>query len=131
MAGMKLNSNLTLTWMLTGVLSLPALGLASDLEVEEFGMSIMDVFTITGRGTVLTGQVKSGTIVVGDTVCIPLSNGETAARTVDGIEMFRKILDRAEKGQMVGLLIQVDKKLVEKGALMHGDCELEEVPAQA
>ena len=45
--------------------------------------------------------------------------------------MFRKILDHAEKGQMVGLLIQLDKKLVEKGALMHGDCELEEVPETA
>lgn len=131
MVGMKLNCNLILTWMLTCVLSLPALGAASDLEVEEFSMSIMDVFTITGRGTVLTGQVKSGTIVVGDTVCIPLSNGETAARTVDGIEMFRKLLDRAEKGQMVGVLIQVDKKLVEKGALMHGDCELEKIPEPA
>lgn len=90
---------------------------------ETFSMQIMDAFSITGRGTVLTGQVASGAVVVGDPVCVPLQNGETAARKVDGIEMFRKVLDRAEKGQMVGILVQVDKKQVEKGAMLHGDCE--------
>jgi len=89
---------------------------------DEFSMKIMDVFTITDRGTVLTGQVASGSLAVGDQVCIPLADGETAARSVDGIEMFRKLLDRAEKGQMVGILVQVDKKQVAKGALLHSDC---------
>ena len=92
---------------------------------DEFSMQIMDVFSITGRGTVMTGQVAAGSLAVGDPVCIPLENGETAARAVDGIEMFRKLVDRAEKGQRVGVLVQVDKKLVRKGALLHGDCELE------
>ena len=58
-------------------------------------------------------------------VCVPLHNGDTAARTVDGIEMFRKVLERAEKGQMVGILVAVDKKLVEKGAMLEGGCEAE------
>jgi elongation factor Tu len=89
---------------------------------DGFSMKIMDVFTITGRGTVLTGQVASGSLTVGEQVCVPLQDGETAARNVDGIEMFRKMLERAEKGQMVGILVQVDKKQVEKGALLHTDC---------
>jgi elongation factor Tu len=96
---------------------------ANAVADDGFSMKIMDVFTITGRGTVLTGQVASGSLTVGDTVCVPLQGDEIAARTVEGIEMFRKLLDRAEKGQMVGILIDIDKKLVEKGALLHGDCE--------
>jgi len=90
---------------------------------DEFSMKIMDAFAVTGRGTVLTGQVASGSLAVGDTVCVPLQDGEFAARSVDGIEMFRKLLERAEKGQMVGILVQVDNKLVEKGAMLHSDCE--------
>ena len=93
---------------------------------DGFSMKIMDAFAITGRGTVLTGQVATGSLEVGDTVCVPLQDGETAAQTVDGIEMFRKLLERAEKGQMVGILVQVDNKLVEKGALLHSDCEAAE-----
>lgn len=93
---------------------------------DEFSMKIMDVFNITDRGTVLTGKVDTGFVVVGDSVCVPLTNGETAARTIDGIEMFRKLVERAEKGQWVGLMVQVDKNLVEKGALMQGGCEPED-----
>ena len=96
-------------------------------EEGEFSMGIMDVFSITGRGVVMTGQVASGSIVVGNHVCIPLTNGETAPRIIEGIEMFRKLLDRAEKGQRVGLLVQIDKDLVEKGALLHRNCDFEEV----
>jgi elongation factor Tu len=107
--------------------SAPLLASAADMEEGEFSMSIMDVFSIRDQGTILTGQVLSGSLVIGDVVCIPLKNGETAARTVEGIEMFRKLLDRAEKGQSVGVLVEIDKKLVEKGALLHPGCELEEV----
>ena len=92
---------------------------------DDFSMLIMDAFTITDRGTVLTGQIKSGSLSVGDTVCVPLTNGETAARKVDSLEMRREILARAEKGQIVGVLVQlIDRKLVEKEALLHNDCEL-------
>jgi elongation factor Tu len=94
---------------------------------DGFSMKIMDAFAITGRGTVLTGQVASGSLAVGDTVCVPLQDDEIAARTVDGIEMFRKLLDRAEKGQIVGILVQVDNKLVTKGALLHSNCEAVDV----
>jgi len=113
MAGLKLKNNFTLIWVLVGLLIVPVLAAAADTEKGEFSMSIMDVFSISGQGTILTGQVVSGFLVVGDAVCIPLKNGETAARTVEGIEMFRKFLDRAEKGQVVGVLVQIDKKLVE------------------
>jgi len=92
---------------------------------DGFSMKIMDAFSITGRGTVLTGQVASGSLAVGDPICVPLQNGETAARYVDGIEMFRRVFERAEKGQMVGILVQVDNKLVEIGALLHSNCKPE------
>jgi len=107
--------------------SAPVLASAADIEESEFSMSIMDVFSIRDNGTILTGQVASGSLVVGDVVCIPLKSGETAARTVEGIEMFRKFLDLAEKGQSVGVLVEIDEKLVEKGTLLHHNYELDEV----
>jgi len=90
---------------------------------DGFSMTVMDVFAVTGRGTIMTGQVASGSVAVGGTVCVPLENGETAALSVDGIEMFRKVLERAESGQMVGLLVKVDKKLVKRGTVLHDNCE--------
>jgi len=111
---------------MTGMLALLLFNLSFSVKVhadDEFSMKIMDVFSITGRGTVLTGQVAAGSLAVGDTVCVPLQDGEIAARSVDGIEMFRKLLERAEKGQMVGILVQVDNKRVEKGAMLHSDCD--------
>ena len=121
-------TNIKSFYQIAGTLATLVCSLSISAQVsadEGFSMKIMDVFAITGRGTVLTGQIATGSIVVGDPVCIPLTSGETAARKVDGIEMFRKILESAEKGQMVGLLVEVDKKLVVKGAVMHSDCELE------
>lgn len=119
-------ANLKSCSRVTGVLILLLFNLPFGAQAgvnDDFSMKIMDAFAITGRGTVLTGQVASGSLEVGDTVCVPMQNGETAAQTVDGIEMFRKLLERAEKGQMVGILVQVDNKLVEKGAMLHSDCE--------
>lgn len=119
-------ANLKSCSRITGVLILLLFNLPFGAQAgvnDDFSMKIMDAFAITGRGTVLTGQVASGSLEVGDTVCVPMQNGETAAQTVDGIEMFRKLLERAEKGQMVGILVQVDNKLVEKGAMLHSDCE--------
>lgn len=118
-------ANLKSCSRVTGVLILLLFNLPFGAQAgadDDFSMKIMDAFAITGRGTVLTGQVASGSLEVGDTVCVPMQNGETAAQTVDGIEMFRKLLERAEKGQMVGILVQVDNKLVEKGAMLHSDC---------
>ena len=95
-------------------------------ESAEFTMRVMDVFTITGRGTVLTGKVLSGSLVAGDVVCVPLRDGEFAARRVDSIQMTRKVIERAEEGQLIAVLLQVDKDQVEKNAVMHGDCKLDE-----
>jgi len=93
---------------------------------DNFGMTIMDVFSIRGTGVVLTGLVSSGVINVGDTVCVPLESGGTAAHKVGGLEMFRKLLERAEAGQNVGILIEgIDHKAVKKGGTLHSDCQLE------
>ena len=102
-------------------LLLPRLASAAD----DLSMLIMDAFTITDRGTVLTGQIKSGSVSVGDTVCVPLTNGDTAARKVDSIDVSRETVERAEEGQNVAVLVQlIDKDLVEEEALLHSDCEL-------
>ena len=89
-----------------------------------FSMPIQDSFKITGRGTVLTGKISSGTLSVGDTVCVPLQSGETLARTVTGIESFRKLLEKAETGVNVGVLVgEVDSKQVKVKAVLNGNCE--------
>ena len=93
-------------------------------DSDAFTMPIMDAFAISGRGTVMTGRVESGSIESGDTVCVPTTSGETLSRRVEGIEQFRKIMDRAEAGQIVGILVTaVNSKEVEKGAELNSDCE--------
>ncbi len=93
-------------------------------DADAFTMQIMDAFAISGRGTVMTGRVETGAIESGDTVCVPTTSGETLSRKVEGIEQFRKIMDRAEAGQMVGILVTaVNSKEVEKGAELNSDCE--------
>ncbi len=67
---------------------------------EAFAMRVMDVFAITGRGIVVTGIVKSGAISVGETVCI----GDGEPVRIEGIEMFRKVLERVAAGDNAGLL---------------------------
>lgn len=78
-----------------------------------FELTVEDVFSITGRGTVITGRVSSGTIRVGDDVTI-LPNG--ISTTITGIEQFRKSLDYAEAGDNVGLLLRgVSREDVQRG----------------
>ena len=125
---MKLKSRFALIWVLAGLLIVPVLAAAADTETGEFSMKIMDVISFGGHGIMLTGQVKSGSAVAGVTVCSPLKNGESAARVVDTIYRGTKIIDRAENGQIAGLMVSIDEKLVEKGALLHSNCELKEVP---
>lgn len=72
---------------------------------KNFRMPIEDVFHITGRGVVATGRVESGEIEVGDEVYIS-GNGTSLVSVVIGIEMFRKLLDRAEEGDNCGLLLR-------------------------
>lgn len=86
---------------------------------KPFLMPIEDVFTITGRGTVVTGRVERGSIKVGDEVEI-VGLMEAPRKTVcTGVEMFRKLLDYAEAGDNVGALLRgVDRKEVERGQVL-------------
>ncbi|WGH26621.1 MAG: elongation factor Tu [Candidatus Shikimatogenerans bostrichidophilus] len=85
---------------------------------KPFLMSIEDIFTITGRGTVCTGKIESGIIKTGDTIeCIGMN--KKIKTIVTGIEMFRKILDKGEAGDNVGLLLRsIEKKQVKRGMII-------------
>ena len=88
-----------------------------------FRIVVQDVFTITGRGTVITGQVESGSVTIGDTVTLRRVDGSTREVTVTGIEMFRKMLDTAAKGDNVGLLLRgVDRNEVGRGDILEKTC---------
>ena len=77
---------------------------------KPFLLPVEDVFTITGRGTVATGKVERGTIKVNEEVEI-VGIKDTKKTTVTGVEMFRKLLDYAEAGDNVGLLLRgVDRE---------------------
>ena len=85
-----------------------------------FRMTVADVFFIRGRGTVVTGQIESGTLNVHDEIYIQRS-GSARKVTVTGIEMFRKILDQARAGDNVGVLLRdITKQEVEKGDVLLG-----------
>ena len=84
-----------------------------------FLMPVEDVFTITGRGTVATGRVERGQLNMGDKVEIVGLQEEKKETTVTGIEMFRKLLDFAEAGDNIGVLLRgVDKKEIERGQVL-------------
>ena len=86
---------------------------------EPFLMPVEDVFTITGRGTVATGRVEKGKVKVGDTVEIVGLNDEPRSVVVTGVEMFKKILDEAEAGDNVGLLLRgVQRDEIERGQVL-------------
>ena len=84
-----------------------------------FIMPIEDVFSITGRGTVATGRVERGTLSTGDEVEIVGLTDESRKVVVTGIEMFRKLLDNAEAGDNVGLLLRgVQRNEIERGQVL-------------
>ena len=84
-----------------------------------FLMPIEDVFTITGRGTVVTGRVERGTVKVGDKVEIVGLEDDIKESVVTGTEMFHKTLEYAEAGDNVGCLLRgIDKKAVERGQVL-------------
>ena len=89
-------------------------------ETEKpFQMPVEDVFTITGRGTVATGRVDRGVIRVGDEVEIVGFTEKPRKTVVTGVEMFRKLLDQAEAGDNVGLLLRgIDRNSVERGQVL-------------
>jgi len=88
-----------------------------DLD-KPFLMPIEDVFSITGRGTVVTGKIESGTVHVGDEIEI-VGIRPTAKTTCTGVEMFRKLLDEGQAGDNVGVLLRGTKKEeVERGQVL-------------
>ena len=85
---------------------------------QSFLMPIEDVFSISGRGTVVTGRVETGVVNVGDEVEI-VGIKDTQKTTVTGVEMFRKLLDRGEAGDNIGALIRgVGREAVERGQVL-------------
>ncbi|MGB0370240.1 MAG: elongation factor Tu [Opitutales bacterium] len=106
--------------------SISALLDAVDADVDEptretdkpFMMSVEDVFSITGRGTVATGRIERGVIKVGEEVEI-VGMGETQSTTITGVEMFRKLLPQGEAGDNVGLLLRgIEKSAIQRGQVL-------------
>jgi elongation factor Tu len=86
---------------------------------KDFLMPIEDVFSITGRGTVATGRIETGVINSGEGVDILGLGAEKLKSVVTGVEMFRKILDRGEAGDNVGLLLRgIDKNEIRRGMVI-------------
>ena len=84
-----------------------------------FLMPVEDVFSITGRGTVATGRVESGTVKVGDEVEIVGLSDEKKKTTVTGVEMFKKLLPQAEAGDNIGALLRgIQKNEIERGQVL-------------
>ncbi len=88
-------------------------------EIDKpFLMSVEDVFSITGRGTVATGRIERGIVKVGDNIQI-VGLGETRNTVVTGVEMFRKMLDQGQAGDNVGVLLRgVEKDDIERGQVL-------------
>jgi elongation factor Tu len=86
---------------------------------KDFLMPVEDVFSITGRGTVATGRIERGIINSGETVDIIGMGAEGMSSVVTGVEMFRKILDRGEAGDNVGLLLRgIEKSEIKRGMII-------------
>ena len=85
---------------------------------KDFLMPVEDVFTITGRGTVVTGAIAQGIVHVGDKVEI-IGMGETLETTCTGVEMFRKLMDEGQAGDNVGLLVRgIEREQVQRGMVI-------------
>ena len=91
---------------------------ARDVE-KDFLMPVEDVFSITGRGTVATGRIETGVANTGDPVDIIGMGAEKLTSTITGVEMFRKILDRGEAGDNVGILLRgIAKDEIKRGMVI-------------
>ncbi len=89
-----------------------------DIE-KPFLLPVEDIFSITGRGTVATGRIETGVVNTGDEMNLIGLGAEGRKTVVTGVEMFRKILDRGEAGDNVGLLLRgVDKKEIKRGMVI-------------
>ncbi|MDR1402035.1 MAG: elongation factor Tu [Puniceicoccales bacterium] len=109
-----------------GVKAINELLAAIDKDIAEpsrdidkpFLMAVEDVFSITGRGTVATGRIERGTVKVGEEIEI-VGLRDTVKTTCTGVEMFRKLLDKGQAGDNVGLLLRgVDKDGIERGQVL-------------
>jgi translation elongation factor EF-Tu-like GTPase len=87
------------------------------LPVGAFGMTVEDVFSITGRGTVVTGRVTAGTVYAGEKVLLSRAGQPLMQLEVSGVEMFRKTVDVAKAGDNVGLLLRG----VQRDQVLSGD----------
>jgi elongation factor Tu len=86
---------------------------------QPFLMSVEDVFTITGRGTVATGRIERGVIKVGENVEIVGFNEDPLTSTCTGVEMFKKLLDRGEAGDNAGILLRgIEKSQIRRGMVI-------------
>jgi elongation factor Tu len=86
---------------------------------KDFLMPVEDVFSITGRGTVATGRIETGVANTGDEVDILGMGDESMKSTITGVEMFRKILDRGEAGDNVGILLRgIEKSDIKRGMVI-------------
>ncbi len=86
---------------------------------KDFLMPVEDVFSITGRGTVATGRIERGVTNTGDAVDLIGMGAEGLKSTITGVEMFRKILDRGEAGDNVGLLLRgIEKDQIKRGMII-------------
>lgn len=86
------------------------------LPVGSFGLTVEDVFSITGRGTLVTGRVQTGTVSVGEQVMLSRHGQPLLQVEVTGVEMFRKTVRTAKAGDNVGLLLRgVKRDQVRKG----------------
>src|SRR5690606_29165835 len=93
-------------------------GLPREVETH-CPMIVQDLFSITGRGTVATGRIETGVVKTGDNVEIIGMQEEKITSTCTGVEMFRKLLDRGEAGDNVGLLLRgVDKDQIRRGMVI-------------
>ena len=89
------------------------------LPVGSCGMTVEDVFSITGRGTVATGRITTGTVSVGEQVLISRAGQPLVQVEVTGVEMFRKNVRTAKAGDNVGLLLRgVEREQVVKGDVL-------------
>ena len=85
-----------------------------------FRMTVQDVFSIRGRGTVVTGQIESGTLNVGDEISFR-RQGSFKKTVVMGIEAFRKLLQQAQAGDNVGVLLRdINKDDIQRGDILIG-----------
>ena len=86
---------------------------------KDFLMPVEDVFSITGRGTVATGRIETGVANTGDPVELIGMGAEKLKSTITGVEMFRKILDRGEAGDNVGILLRgIEKDQISRGMVI-------------